>query len=130
MKRSINTENSCLRNEVDIIIADFHGEATAEKAAFAYYLDGEANIVFGTHTHVQTADERILDKGTAFITDIGMTGPKRSIIGMDIEVSFKRFLTSIPEKYKTAEGEGMLNGVIFDLDNESNNVREIKRIFC
>ncbi len=118
------------KENVDIIIADFHGEATAEKAAFAYYLDGEANIVFGTHTHVQTADERILDNGTAFISDIGMTGPKRSIIGMDIEVSFKRFLTSIPEKYKTAEGEGMLCGVIFDLDNENNNVREIKRICC
>ena len=84
------------KENVDIIIADFHGESTAEKAAFAYYLDGEANIVFGTHTHVQTADERILDNGTSFISDIGMTGPKRSIIGMDIEVSFKRFLTSIP----------------------------------
>ena len=117
-----------LKNAVDIIIVDFHAEATAEKVALAYYLDGEANIVFGTHTHVQTADERVLPKGTAYITDIGMTGPKDSIIGMDIDVSFKRFLTSLPEKYKSAEGEGMINAVLFDLDNETNNVRDIKRI--
>ena len=118
------------KKDVDIIIIDFHGEATAEKAALAHYLDGEVNIVFGTHTHVQTADERVLEKGTAFITDIGMTGPKNSIIGMDIEVSFKRFLTSIPEKYKSAEGEGILNAVLFDLDNEDYRVREIKRVIC
>ena len=119
-----------MKDAVDIIVVDFHAEATAEKAAMAYYLDGDVNILFGTHTHVQTADERVLNKGTAFITDIGMTGPKESIIGMDVEVSFKRFLTALPEKYKSADGEGMFNGVIFDLDNENNKVREIKRIIC
>ena len=93
-----------IKSKVDIIIVDFHGEATAEKIAMGYYLDGDVSIVFGTHTHVQTADETILTKGTAYITDIGMTGPIHSVIGMDIEVSFKRFTTSFPERYKQAEG--------------------------
>ena len=84
-----------LKNEVDIFILDFHAEATAEKIAMGYYLDGKYSIVYGTHTHVQTADEKILEKGTAYITDIGMTGPKKSVIGMDIGVSFKRFVTSL-----------------------------------
>ncbi len=118
---------SKIKQETDIIIVDFHAEATAEKIAFAHFMDGSANIIFGTHTHVQTADERILPKGTAYITDIGMTGPKDSVIGMDIEASVKRFVTTLPEKYKVAEGESMLNGCIFDLD-ENNNIKEIKRV--
>ena len=93
-----------INNIVDIIIVDFHAEATAEKIAMGYYLDGRVNAIYGTHTHVQTADETILPKGTAYITDIGMTGPIHSVIGMDIEVSFKRFTTSFPERYKQAEG--------------------------
>lgn len=112
----------------DIIIVDFHAEATAEKIALAYYLDGEATIVFGTHTHVQTADEQILDKGTAFITDIGMTGPKKSIIGMDVDVSIKRFATSLPEKYRIAEGEGKFNSCMFEIDDKTNKVVKIERI--
>ena len=102
-----------LKKDVDIIIVDFHAEATAEKIALGYYLDGEATIVFGTHTHVQTADETILEKGTAYITDIGMTGPKKSVIGMDVDVSIKRFETSLPEKYKVAEGKGKLDSCLF-----------------
>ena len=82
-----------IKSQVDIIIIDFHAEATAEKIALSYYLDGDATIVFGTHTHVQTADEKISEKGTAYITDIGMTGPKNSVIGMDIKASVKRFET-------------------------------------
>ena len=117
-----------IKNATDIIIIDFHGEATAEKIAMGYYLDGEATIIFGTHTHVQTADETILPKGTAYITDIGMTGPKNSVIGMDIEVSFRRFTTCFPERYKIAEGSGMLNSVIFVVNDETNKVTEIKRI--
>ena len=93
----------------DIIIVDFHAEATAEKIAMAYHLDGKVTAIFGTHTHVQTADEKILEKGTAYITDIGMTGPKKSVIGMDIDASLKRFITTLPEKYKIAVGETMLN---------------------
>lgn len=112
----------------DIIVIDFHAEATAEKIALAYYLDGEASIIFGTHTHVQTSDEQILDKGTAFITDIGMTGPKKSVIGMDIDVSIKRFETSLPEKYKVADGEGKFNSCMFEIDDKTNKVVRIERI--
>ncbi len=117
-----------IKPEADIIIVDFHAEATAEKIALGYYLDGEATIVFGTHTHVQTADEKILKKGTAYITDIGMTGPKNSVIGMDIAVSFKRFETALPEKYKIAEGEAMLNSCLFEVDDKSNQVKKMERI--
>ena len=117
-----------VKNIVNIIIVDFHGEATAEKIAMGYYLDGKTTIVFGTHTHVQTADETILPKGTAYITDIGMTGPKNSVIGMDIDVSFRRFTTCFPERYKMAEGPGMLNGVIFTINDSTNKVTKIKRI--
>ena len=98
-----------IEGKVDIIIVDFHAEATAEKVAMGYHLDGRVTAIFGTHTHIQTADEKLLDKGTAYITDIGMTGPKKSVIGMDIDASLKRFLTTLPEKYKIAQGESMLN---------------------
>ena len=117
-----------LNDKTDIIIIDFHAEATAEKIALGYYLDGKVTAIFGTHTHVQTADEKILEKGTGYITDIGMTGPKNSVIGMDIKASLKRFETTLPERYKIAEGECILNGVIFDVDNSTNKVKEIKRI--
>ncbi len=98
-----------IEGKADIIIVDFHAEATAEKVAMGYHLDGKVTAIFGTHTHIQTADEKLLDKGTAYITDIGMTGPKKSVIGMDIDASLKRFLTTLPEKYKIAQGESMLN---------------------
>ena len=118
-----------IKDKVDIIIIDFHAEATAEKIAMARYLDGKITALFGTHTHVQTADEQILPQGTAYITDIGMTGPKNSVIGMDVDASIKRFETTLPEKYKLAEGECILNGVIFDIDDVKNKVTDIKRIF-
>ena len=117
-----------IKDTVDIIVIDFHAEATAEKIALAYYLDGEATIIYGTHTHVQTADEQILEKGTAYITDIGMTGPKKSIIGMDIKASIKRFETSLPEKYKISDSEAMFNGCIFEIDDLNNKVTNILRI--
>ena len=117
-----------INKDVDMIFVDFHAEATAEKIAMGYFLDGKVTAIFGTHTHVQTADEKILPKGTAYISDIGMTGPKNSIIGMDIGVSIKRFETTLPERYKIATGECMLNAVIFDIDDESNKVKSIKRI--
>ncbi len=115
--------------EVDFTFVDFHAEATAEKIAMSYFLDGKVSAIFGTHTHVQTADERILENGTAYITDIGMTGPKKSVIGMSIEASIKRFVTSLPEKYKVAEGEAIFNGCIFELDNNTNCVINIKRVY-
>ena len=93
-----------------------------------YYLDGEITAMFGTHTHVQTADEKILEKGTAYITDIGMTGPKKAILGMDINAALKRFLTALPEKYKIATGECMLNACIFEVDDNTNKVTRIERI--
>ena len=135
---NILTENPFLKakkiiqkisNNVDIIIIDFHAEATAEKIAMGHYLDGKVTAIFGTHTHVQTADERILPNGTAYITDIGMTGPKNSVIGMDIKASIKRFETTLPERYKIAEGECILNGVVFDIDDETNKAKSIKRIY-
>ena len=118
-----------IKSKVDIIVIDFHSEATAEKIALGYYLKGDATIIFGTHTHVHTADEQIFPNGTAYITDIGMTGPKDSVIGMDVNASIKRFETTLPEKYKLAEGECILNGVIFDIDDAKNRVTDIKRIF-
>lgn len=117
-----------IKKEVDLIIIDFHAEATAEKIAMGYYLDGKVTAIFGTHTHVQTADEKILPNGTGYITDIGMTGPKYSVIGMDIKASIKRFETTLPEKYRIAEGEGIFNGVIFDVNNHTCKVQNIKRI--
>lgn len=118
-----------IKNEVDIIVVDFHAEATAEKIAMGYYLDGKASVVYGTHTHVQTADEEILEKGTGYITDIGMTGPKRSVIGMDVEVSFKRFETSLPEKYRLSQDpNAKLNACIFEIDDNTNKCINIKRI--
>ncbi len=117
-----------LKNEADYIVVDFHAEATAEKIAMGYFLDGKVNIVYGTHTHVQTADETILPNGTAYVTDIGMTGPINSVIGMDIEASTKRFLTSLPERYKLADGECMFNGCIFEINDENKNIEKITRI--
>ena len=117
-----------IKNKVDMIFLDFHAEATAEKQAMAYFLDGKITALFGTHTHVQTADEKISDKGTGYISDIGMTGPKNSILGMDPDAALKRFLTSLPEKYKIATGETMLNACIFKVDDNTNKVTEITRI--
>lgn len=118
-----------LKEEVDIVIVDFHAEASAEKIAMGNYLDGLATIVYGTHTHVQTADDRILPEGTAYITDIGMTGPKNSVIGMDISASLKRFVTTLPERYKLATGECMFNGCIFEIDDEDCRVEKIRRLY-
>ncbi len=117
-----------IKNEADIVIVDFHAEATAEKIAMGYYLDGRVNAVFGTHTHVQTADEQILENGTAYITDIGMTGAKKSVIGMNVEASIKRFTTTLPERYKAADGEAILNGCIFEINDDNCRTINIARI--
>lgn len=117
-----------LKNKTDMIIIDFHAEATAEKIAMGIYLDGKITALYGTHTHVQTADEHILDKGTAYISDIGMTGPKNSVIGMDPDASIKRFVTSLPERYKLADGSCIFNGCIFEINDENCRVLKINRI--
>ena len=114
---------------VDIIIVDFHAEATAEKIAMSYYLDGEVTCIYGTHTHVQTADEQILEKGTAYITDIGMTGPKKSVIGMDVDASIKRFVTTLPERYKVSDDQKtFLNGCLLEINDKTCRVEKINRV--
>lgn len=117
-----------IKGKADFIVVDFHAEATAEKIAFANYVDGKVSIVFGTHTHVQTADEFVLPNGTAYITDIGMTGPINSVIGMDKKASIKRFVTTLPEKYKIAEGESKFNSCLFEFNDETGRIEKITRI--
>lgn len=114
--------------KVDIIVVDFHAEASAEKIAMGYYLDGKVSAVFGTHTHVQTADETILENGTGYITDIGMTGPVKSVIGMEVSASLKRFETSLPERYKLADGKCGFSGCIFEVNDETCRTTNIKRV--
>ena len=118
-----------IKGKTDYIVVDFHAEATAEKIAMKHFLDGKVTFIFGTHTHVQTADEEITKKGTAYITDIGMTGPTNSVIGMDIEASVKRFVTSLPERYKLANGDCMFNGCIIEINDENSQVISIERIY-
>ena len=118
-----------IKDSVDIIIVDFHAEATAEKIAMGYYLDGKVTAILGTHTHVMTADEQILEGGTAYITDVGMTGPKKSVIGMEVDASIKRFLTAIPERYKvSADPTIILNGCILEINDSTCRTERIERI--
>ena len=116
-------------NDASIIIIDFHAEATAEKIALAEYLKEKATIIFGTHTHVQTADEKIYETGLGYITDVGMTGPKDSVIGMEYKAALKRFLTQIPERYVSAEGKFILNGCVFSINDNTNKVEKIERVY-
>ena len=117
-----------LRRETQVIVVDIHAEATSEKAALAWYLDGRVSAVVGTHTHVQTADERVLPGGTAFITDVGMTGPRDSIIGMGREEVLQRFLTALPARFDVAKGPAHLNGVLLEIDGETGRARSVRRI--
>lgn len=117
-----------LRTKTPIIIVDVHAEATAEKQALAWYLDGMVSAVIGTHTHVQTADERILPGGTAFITDVGMTGPMDSVIGLDRTIALKRFIQGIPHRYEIASENLRLNGVLITIDPKSGKAGDIRRI--
>ncbi|MDO4539636.1 MAG: TIGR00282 family metallophosphoesterase [Syntrophomonadaceae bacterium] len=114
-------------DKADIILIDFHAEASSEKTAFANYVDGRVSAVFGTHTHVQTSDERILPGGTAYITDLGMSGPIDSIIGMDKEAVLKRFVTGLPSRFEVAGGPARMEGVIITLDDESDKAISIRR---
>lgn len=117
-----------LKESCNIIIVDIHAEATAEKAALAHYLDGRVTAVIGTHTHVQTADERILKNGTAFISDAGMTGPLDSILGMDSDIATSRFISEEKERFKVAESDIMLCGVVIDADERNGKAKSIERI--
>lgn len=117
-----------LRQQCQSIIIDFHAEATSEKMALAYYLDGRVSAVLGTHTHVQTADERVLENGTAYISDVGMTGPMDGIIGVDKTQIIQKFITGLPGRFEPAEGRTCLNGVIVNIDDKTGKALEIKRI--
>lgn len=117
-----------LREQCHLIFVDFHAEATSEKQALAYYLDGKVAAVVGTHTHVQTADEQVSPRGTAYITDAGMTGPHDSIIGMEKGPSLGRFLTGMPKRFTTASDDVRLSGVVIRMDPESGRAVEIERI--
>ena len=122
-------DDIALENKDSIIIFDFHAEATSEKMALGYFLDGRASAVLGTHTHVQTADERILPKGTAFISDAGMCGPKESVLGVEKEIILKQFLTGLPQSHKVASGDMIFNAVMISIDKKTKKAVEIKRVF-
>ena len=117
-----------IQEKTNMIIIDMHAEATSEKKALAYCVDGSCSLFTGTHTHVQTADEQILPGGTAFITDIGMTGPADGVIGVKREIAVRRFRTLLPERYMPAEGRSQFNAVIADIDEESGKAISINRI--
>jgi metallophosphoesterase (TIGR00282 family) len=118
-----------LKDKPPVIIVDFHAEATSEKVAMGRYLDGRVTAVLGTHTHVATIDTRILRQGTAYITDVGMTGPINSVIGMDTETVLQRFLTGMPLRLSVAKGKTMLNAVSLRIDEKSGRATSIERIY-
>jgi hypothetical protein len=121
-------EIEALRERTRIIFVDMHAEATSEKLAMGWHLDGRATAVVGTHTHVQTADEQILPGGTAYITDVGMTGPHDGIIGVEREPALSRFLTGMPSRFETATGRPMLHGVVVTADEATGKATRIERI--
>jgi len=125
---SVLREIETLKQRTRIVFVDFHAEATSEKIAMGWHLDGKVTAVIGTHTHVQTADERILPKGTAYLTDVGMTGPHDSIIGVEIEAALGRFLTALPAKFDTATGNPRLNAVIVEADEATGRATDIERL--
>lgn len=117
-----------LGGRTPFIVVDFHAEATSEKAAFGHYLDGRVSAVVGTHTHVQTADEGVLPRGTAFITDVGMTGPVNSVIGVDRDQALQRFLTQLPTRLEVAPPPARLEAVVIDLDDRSGLAGGVRRL--
>jgi hypothetical protein len=115
-------------DDVRMVLVDLHAEVTSEKMAMGWYLDGRVSAVVGTHTHVPTADERVLPRGTGYITDVGMTGCYDSVIGMDTQKSLKRFVHKLPERFEVAQGLGTLCGVLLDLDESTGLCRHITRL--
>jgi 2',3'-cyclic-nucleotide 2'-phosphodiesterase len=116
------------RKRTSLIFVDFHAETTSEKLAMGWYLDGRVTAVVGTHTHVQTADERILPEGTAFLTDVGMTGPYNGIIGVKREIVIRRFLNSLPARFESETGPGQLSACVIDVIPETGKAKKIQRI--
>jgi metallophosphoesterase (TIGR00282 family) len=126
--RTADAELAKIPSDVKVIFVDMHAEATSEKQAMGWYLDGRVSVVVGTHTHVATADERVLPNGTAFITDVGMTGAHESVIGMDRGAMVKRFLDSMPTKFEVAIGDVRINGILADVDESTGRARSIARV--
>ena len=126
--RKADDEIAHLRQETAIIIVDMHAEATSESQAMGWYLDGRVSAVVGTHRHVQTADERILPKGTAYITDLGMTGPTDSIIGVDPAIALQRFVSQMPNRFEPAKGPAALHGAVLRIDPETGRGLSIERL--
>jgi metallophosphoesterase (TIGR00282 family) len=121
-------EIEAMRARTRIVFVDFHAEATSEKIAMGWHLDGKVTAVIGTHTHVQTADERILPNGTAYLTDVGMTGPHDSVIGVEIEPALGRFLTALPARFETATGNPRLHAVVVEADEQTGRAIDIERL--
>ena len=119
---------SRIPSHVKVIVADIHAEATSEKIAMGWFLDGKVSLLFGTHTHVATADERILPGGTGYITDLGMTGPHDSVLGRRKENVLQYLLTSIPTRFDVAENDNRLNGVLADIDSDNGRCVAIERV--
>ena len=126
--RRLDEELALIPESCKIRIVDIHAEASSEKQALGWYLDGRATAVVGTHTHVPTADERVLPEGTAFITDVGMTGPYASVIGVDRDIAIKKFLNQMPNRYMPAKDDVRICGVIIDADEETGKARSIVRM--
>jgi len=126
--RAIDRILETLRRKTAVICVDFHGEATSEKQAFAWYVDGRVSVVAGTHTHIQTADERILTEGTAYLTDLGMTGPIDSVIGMRCDIVIPRFTSLLPARFEVADGEAQLCAALIDIDDISGHATAIRRV--
>ncbi|WKY46545.1 TIGR00282 family metallophosphoesterase [Eubacteriaceae bacterium ES3] len=118
-----------IKDQADIIIVDFHAEATSEKIAMGYFLDGWATVVYGTHTHVQTADGRLLENQTAYITDVGMTGPIDGVIGVEKEIILETMLNKRPKRFETANGAVQVNGIVVSIDHETNLAKSIQRVY-
>ncbi len=119
---------SKIQSQTKVIVVDFHAEATSEKVALGWFLDGQVSALCGTHTHIQTADETILPRGTAYVTEVGMTGPYRSVIGRDIEQVIRKFRTQMPTPMEVASEDLRLSGVVLELDAQSGKARSIRRI--
>ncbi|WP_017727397.1 TIGR00282 family metallophosphoesterase [Halalkalibacterium ligniniphilum] len=139
MGRTFLAPNDCPFRKIDQVLeevkkrtpyvfVDFHAEATSEKQAMGWHVDGRVSAVVGTHTHVQTADNRVLPKGTAYITDVGMTGPYDGILGVEREAVLRKFYTNLPVRFEVAQGREQLNGVIIDLDSKTGLAKSIERI--
>jgi metallophosphoesterase (TIGR00282 family) len=126
--RSADREIDILREQTPIILVDFHAEATSEKAALGHYLDGRVSAVIGTHTHVQTADERVLANGTAYISDAGLTGSRDAVIGMRKEEAIDKFLTQLPVRFEVAKRDPVLCGVLIEVDGQTGKAQAIHRI--